>query len=404
MINVHAKPALLPPQIQVPLENLVFMSAAIPFRVDGVAVVGDRGERAPKLPTIIRLDDSRKDVPAVEYQGSALLKDLLDSSPQTLAASSIPLFNTFDDRNFILINTARSSASVRDLIAANKGAKCLLSLAFTYGEAARFLDRYEAGGEGFSAASPQFEEVVDLLRRLSPMAWEAAQGALSDDSQTGYLPHMSYAKHCLIFLAGAFTSAYRNVDMLRYAILSMSKVSEYFEIENDSFENGEGLAVKASIHEIIAEVLDFHALEEKDVGWGVYPEHFVYGAAKAWRDYLKVNEAGQNREGIYLRALNAAQAGQRYDVMGDLFEVASGFEKDEVGSARFLVRAVWAMLNNFTGDRSDAEKLQAVSILAGRAETLFLSSGMHEAELVATQARILSSESYDLAEELAQKN
>jgi len=403
MINHFPQPALLPPQISVPFENLVFMSAAIPFRMDGVAVVGDPEESAPKLPTIIRLDASRKDVPAVEYEGSALLRGLLDSSPEALVSSPIPLIDVSDGMNDAFIKVANGGARVRDLIAGSRRVKGFNRFGYTYGQAAAFFDKLEAAGERLAETSPQFVGVSDLLRRISPMAWEVAQRALNDGSRINDLPHASYLKHCLLFIAGALGTSYRDVVVLQYAIQAMGKVSDYFEVENDVFGDGEGLAVKASIHEIIAEVLEVHRLEERDVGWGMYPERFLYGAAKAWRDYLK-SEAAHDRKGAYMRALNAAQTGRRYDVMGDLFEAASGFEEDDLDSARFLVRAVWAMLKNYTGDRSDAERWHAVSLLAGRAENLFLSSGITDAELIATQARMLSSEAYDLAEELARKN
>ena len=96
--------------------------------------------------------------------------------------------------------------------------------------------------------------------------------------------------------------------------------------------------------------------------------------------------------------MNAAQVGSRYDVMEDIFRIASGFSQGEADSAKFLVRAVWAMLNNFTGDRSETDKWREVSLLAGRAETLFAESGGSNADLLATQAKILSSEAYDLSE------
>lgn len=335
-----------------------------------VAEVGIENGGARALPSLIDLDASSKPKPAVPYGGSAMLSELLDTSPSILRLSSLPLIGAGGKHADVFIDAAREDdASVGELIAKHKGtpeALKLARLAFKYSEAAIFLEGLEDGADGTSPGVHSREDLSDFLGRISPRALDAANRAY-EASHPGVQLYIHYAKNCLLLIAGALAATYRYSDCAQYALGALMKAGDFFESNDEHIGDGEGLLVKASALEVLAEMLAVHRLPGMDVAY-VYPEQLLPKAMDLWMGHLERYPLGPDFEGIYLRALNIAQQGPDHRALEKLF--LANFERQDtpLGSAQFLLRAAWAVLQNEPVRRLEVDKWKEAEALVHRAE------------------------------------
>jgi hypothetical protein len=233
----------------------------------------------------------------------------------------------------------------------------MAKLAFRYSDAALAMDKFQSGR---GDADLSLDGVRNFLGKLSPLALEAADRGALKSGQISAPPYISYAKHCVLFLAGALAATYRHGECSRYALQALGKMGNFFKMHDASFKGGEGLAIKASSLEIIAEMLRVHKLPGEDVGF-VYPQQILQESARIWLNHMEQNSSGRDRDEIYLRALNAAQWQPDYGLLERAFIMANEGQTEALGSAQFLIRAAWAVLMDESGDRPVGERWDLVS-------------------------------------------
>jgi hypothetical protein len=364
-----ALPQTLPAAFGVGFHTLVVTTAALPYKVDGVATIGIEEGGAHPLPSLIELDTSGGSRPTVSYEGSAMLSELLDSPIRALRLSSIPLVDESGKGGDVFVSAAMDDMSAGEFISKYRGTSDIADLAYVYSEAAVAMDRLAAKAESAKAPVSMRNDMSDFLGRLSPIALVAAEKNTVGLPATLVTPHIRYAKHCLLFLAGALAASYRHAECAQYAITALGMAGDFFELNGNYFEGGEELAIKATAYEILAEMLSVHKLPGEDVYY-MYPQQLLSKAARTWTRHIERN--GSNPEydydGVYKRALNAAQWGPDYAAMESLFIIAKGRQKEPLDSAQFLIRAAWAVLMDESDDRTQAERWARMSELIEEAE------------------------------------
>ncbi len=332
-----------------------------------VAEVGIEGGGARPLPSMIDLGTLGRPRPAVPYEGSAMFSELLDSSPRMLKLSSLPLIDGTGKRADVFIDAAKEDdASVGELIGRYKGTPEgleLARLAFKYSEAAVFLDGLKDETDGTRRS---LGDVRKFLDQISPRALEAANRAY-EASRSDAPPHFHYAKHCLLLIAGALAATYRYADCSQYAMDALTKAGDFFESHDEHIGDGEGLLVKASALEVLAEMLAVHRLPGMDVGY-VYSQQLLPKAMELWMGHLERYPLGPDFDGIYLRALNIAQQGPDHKALEKLFLAKFERQDTPLGSAQFLLRAAWAVLQNEPARRLEADRWKEAEALVHRAE------------------------------------
>ncbi len=375
MTYTIALPQTLPAAFGMGFHTLVMTTAALPYKVDGVATIGIEGGGAHQLPSLIDLDTSGGSKPSVSYEGSAMVSELLKSPTRALRLSSVPLVDDVGKGSDVFVNAAMEDMSVGEFISKYRGTSDIAKLSYVYSETAIAMERLAAKAESAKAPGSMRNDMSDFLGRLSPIALEAAEKNAIGLPARLAPPHIYYAKNCLLFLAGALAASYRHAECAQYAITALGMAGDFFELQGNYFEGGEELAIKATAYEIMAEMLRVHRLPGEDVFY-TYPRQILSKAARTWTRHIERN--GSNPEydydGVYKRALNAAQWGPDYAAMEGLFMIAKGRQAKPLGSAQFLIRAAWAVLMDESGDRPEAERWVRMSELIEEAEG-YLGSG-----------------------------
>jgi len=400
MSYIIALPQTLPAGFGIGFHMLSTATGALPYKVDGVATMGIKGEGAQQLPSLIGLHRSRQSTPLVPYGGSAVLSEMLDSSPRALMLEPAPFGGGAAEDDDFFSRAAKDGVSVRKLIAEHGGAQQIARLAFRYSEAAMALDRMESGRSG---AALSLNDARDFLRSISPMALEAADRGALVMRAISARPYISYAKHCVLFLAGALSATFRHAECSRYAIDALDRMGNFFEEHDAEFKNGEGLAIKASGLEIVAEMLRVHRLPGEEIGF-VYPQQIFPEIANTWLSHLERNPQGQDSEGVYLRALNAAQWWPDYEFLEKVLIVGNRKEEGDLGSAQFLIRAAWAVLMDEDGDRPEAERWDLIARYLANAEGHLDSGNVKGGDQLADVASKVRAKAENYAWELIGKN
>jgi hypothetical protein len=364
-----AMPQTLPVAFGMGFNMLIRATSAFPYKVDGVATVGVEDGSDQQLPSLIELDSAYRSVPVVPYEGSAMLSELLESPVHALRLSSVPLVDESGKGGDVFVNAAKEDMSAGEFISKYRGTPDIADLAYVYSEAAVAMDRLAARTESTQAPVSMRNDMSDLLGRLSPIALQAAEKNAFGLPATLVTPYIHYAKHCLLFLAGALSASYRHAECAQYAITSLGMVGDFFDLNGKYFEGGEELAIKATAYEVMAEMLRVHRLPGESVYY-TYPQQLLSKAAKVWIKHIDRNgsDPEYDYDGVYRRALNAAQWGPDYGALGDLFMIAKGRQTEPLDSAQFLIRAAWAVLMDESGDRPEAERWEMVSEYLKRAE------------------------------------
>lgn len=396
MVYTIALPQTLPAGLAMGFHILVTTTGALPYNVDGVATVGIEGEGAGQLPSLVGLDRSHRSAPSVPYEGSAMLSELLDSSPRALQISSLPLVESAGNGADLFVRASEADISIRDLISEHSGSSQLWNLAYKYSEAVLNLKRLEsAKGD----AMPSRNEMSDFLGRLSPVALKAAEKSAANLVGDSPLPHLPYARHCLLFLAGALSATFRHGECSRYAIKALGRMGNFFSMQDVPLYGGEGFAIKASGLEIIAEMLRIHRLPGEDAGF-IYPQQIFPEIAHTWIDHMEKHPSSPDYEGIFLRALNAAQWQPDYDSLECIFLTALKRQTDDLVAAQFLIRTAWAVLMNEDGDRPEAERWELVSEYIKAAEGHLGSGNVRGGDQLADVASRVRARTQGYAEEL----